>query len=272
MPRVHRVERPNDTSFFTPTQLMPRVLVESIMRGWAGWLREHLVAFPRLIGEHHCGVVVMSVAFRHEVPLTFFQTDALSFETQVRFTGNARFAEIDVGCSSDGRKVAHTRAVTRVVLMSDDAAMGAAPGELPADLQARLQPDELTADKPARPFKPRLDQVLAGGTLLAESSHDFMIHRHQCEVADQWSFIEIQAFAADGREKLIADHGDKEPFLRRGFREPIASFQAEFKLPMYFLDQARIHTRAYRFEDRLALVHRIEGSDGQTRAEALEEI
>jgi hypothetical protein len=93
-----------------------------------------------------------------------------------------------------------------------------------------------------------------------------------CEVADQWSYIELPGYTGASREKLIMAAAGAAPELVGGLRQPLRRFTAEFRRPLYVLDEVTVKTRAFAAGDRLAFIHRVirTGHDDQECAIAVE--
>ncbi len=135
-------------------------------------------------------------------------------------------------------------------------ALAAVPSRLSRSLLERLQPDEVDRERPKR-VVPDLVQELEKGEAIAEGSSPMMIHRHDCEVADQWSFIDVPNHVGAAREKLVLEHAGDIPALSSSLSNPLRSIDVELNRPMYLLDQGRISTKAYSKGGEVSFVHRL---------------
>jgi hypothetical protein len=112
-------------------------------------------------------------------------------------------------------------------------------------------------------FASELAREIEQAEPLVEGSLPLLIHRHCCEVADQWSFIELPAHATAARESLVLSHGGKRALLRESMKVPLRSVDIELSRPLYVLDQADAVTRVYHQGTQLDFVHRILGREGE---------
>jgi acyl-CoA thioesterase FadM len=241
------------------------------MNAFAGWVGAFLAPFPKLVSEHQCGLVVAGARVEYVAPLSFWDASTLTVESSVRFLKSGSLAEVRVRIVSDQVVRLSCAAICRVINLAGDASLSALPGKLPAGLSGRLAADEWVADAPIRPV-PALLCELADVPSIAQARRPMQIFRHMVEVADQWSFIEMAAFAGEGREALAAEQMDAQPLLRRGLSEPVRLIQMEYRRPMFLLDQGTIETQAQVLGERLFFTHRVLGDDGELRGIAIEEL
>lgn len=255
--RLVRFAVPTDTSLFTPLQLQPRFLLWLGMSGWVRWLGEHLVPFRRLIQEHRLGVVVLSVHLEYLQPFGFFDADEIVVEVGWRARMRGVVLQGDVSYIGDGKKVAEARSIVRPVRIQDPHSLAAVPSHLSRSLLGQFQPDEVDRERPDR-VVPALVQELERGEAIVEASSPLMIHRHDCEVADQWSFIDVPNHVAAARETLVLARAGDIPALTSALSDPLRSIDVELTKPMYVLDQGTIATRAYSNGGGVSFVHRLE--------------
>lgn len=261
MPRTVRWEVPNDTSLFTPHQLQPRAVGELAMSGWARWLRAHVVSFPKLIREHGVGVVVVGAEIEYLTSFGFLEADAFDAEAAVFVRKNGALFEVDLSCSAGGTPVVRVTTVVRTVLLADTQSLAATPGELPQPLLERFQPDE-RRESARRHLAPQVNALEASPEPLGAASRPFVVHRHLCEVADQWSFIIVPDLASEGREHLALASGAKVPSLRKGVSRPIKKIQFELSKPFYAFEHGTLETRAWSTAEGLAFVHTMRSPSG----------
>lgn len=258
MARTTTFQIPVDTSMFTPLQLQARSVFGLAMTGWARWLREHWVPFPRLIEEHGLGVVIAGLDLEYLRPFTFFDADAIdtAVTLAVRNRGDLLFLSLDVSPSDGSPPVARVSAVLRPVRISDGLVLSAAPTNLDLDALAGFEPDEVVTTT-----RPRLRTVVAelerGSSPVTTSSHTFTLHRHLCEAADQWSGIALSDITTEVRERLASGPGAGVDGLTAALVDPIRRIAIEFRRPAFFLDELTADCSAYERADGLVLLHRL---------------
>ena len=102
------------------------------------------------------------------------------------------------------------------------------------------------------------------GTALASTEESFRVHRHHCEVADQWFWPEALGFAAVGREELVVRHAASHAAVRAGLQAPVRNVEATSVRTYQFRDLGRVSTTAYQWRDRLSFVHELRLADSTT--------
>jgi len=254
--RLVRFAIPTDTSLFTPLQLQPRCMFWLGMSAWARWLQEHLVSFRHLIRDHRLGFVVLSAHLEYLQPFGFFDADELVVEAGFRARMGGVVLQGDYNYIGGGKKVAEARCILRPVRLQDLHSLAAVPSRLSPSLLDRFQPDEVDRERPER-VVPELVRELEKGQALAEASSPLMIHRHDCEVADQWSFIEVPSHVGAARERLALEHAGDSRALSSALSNPLRSIDAELNRPMYLLDQGTTSTKAYSNGGEVGFIHRL---------------
>jgi hypothetical protein len=71
------------------------------------------------------------------------------------------------------------------------------------------------------------------------------LFRSHCELADQWSFIEMLELATLARERFFAYDGSS-PVARDAVRAPVRDVGAVFRRPMFVFDECRVVTSTHR--------------------------
>lgn len=94
------------------------------------------------------------------------------------------------------------------------------------------------------------------GEQLASGRTHFRVHRHHCEVADQWYWAETLGFAAGAREELVMRQGKALPGLRRALAAPLRRVDVTW-LRGQFRDLFEVRTTAHQVGDELAFVHEL---------------
>ena len=266
MARTVSFDVANDTCLFTPLQLQPTAAFRFGMATWASWLRAHVMSFPSLVRDHQLGAVVAGMHVTYTRPFGFFDSDGLRVEGSVKIVKRGALFHVPmrvfaVGGPSDGAQVIELLGTVRPVQISE-ASLSATPIPVPAALAARFGADEIDDAAPvARPVVDWLATIERRAPL-AEARARVFCSRALCEIADQWSFVEVPGFGALGREQLVMEAGGREPRLRDGLRRPIRTIDVEYRAPAFAFDELEIHTRADPDGAGLVFTHRIAAATG----------
>ena len=257
MARTSSFEVPVDTSFFTPQQLQPRTALALAMQGFAHWTKEHLVSFPRMVREFGVGLVVARLQVDYLAPLGFFDSDTLEVTTGFRLVNKGTFVEGVATYSGNGAAAVELKGLMRPVLLGEAETLAARPGRFPAALQERFLPDEIISEPPAQSLRVLLRHLMEHEKPLVEGTYPFVVHRHACEVADQWSFIEIPGHVGASRENLIMSQGASFARVRSRLGNPLQSLSLELRRPYFLLDAGAVLTQAFVHEEQLLFLHRL---------------
>lgn len=249
MPRQDAFEAPVDPSQFGPLQMRPRALLALAMSGLARWLAAHVVPYPRLVDEHRTGLVFTLARLDYAHPdLRFADADWLVVTSRVRVSESGTYLALDVdiaarpspGADPD-RPVASFHADLRVVSIVERHALTALPGELAPGLLARFERSEVY--RPDRAALARDATPPEGAEVLAPVAFETVLCRSHCEVADQWSFIEVMELATAARERLLLLEEVPDAVGTMAVARPTGSLVAVFHRAMYLFDTCRISTR-----------------------------
>ena len=256
MKRTTRFEVPFETRHFTPFQLQTKALCEIANSGWSRWLKAHMIPFPQLIKQHRVSFVIAGLKLNYLHPLTFFDADSLeaTFAPTVRAGGKMIVWDIDF--AANDHQVAQARFATIPVLIRDEM-LSALPGLLPDTVYQQFTPEECLPDRPKRYVGELVQSIEENGRYLTSGTHPIFLHRHVCEVADQWSYTELTSHAAGSREMLALQQGQAFPDLIHGLSQPLRQVDAELARPYYAFDDGSVESKAYCYEGRLTLVHRL---------------
>jgi hypothetical protein len=263
MARLVEFEVPFDTSYFSAVQLQPRALSAVTWNALARWLRVHLVPFPQLIQRERCGLVVLGFSLEYLAPLGFFDADALVARAGLRAIRRGARAQLDVRFSAGGREVATTRLLLCPVAICEEVSLAAEPRPFGPELLARFHADEIDSSCPAR-VVPQRRATIERARAITQRISPFVIHRHACEVAEQWSWVDVAAHVESAREALALAEQQRCGLLRRALAEPMRRFDVELSRPYYSFDQGDIVSRAFETEGRLSLVHAFTSGGGAT--------
>ncbi|WP_193588416.1 hypothetical protein [Yersinia hibernica] len=144
-----------------------------------------------------------------------------------------------------------------LLVLSGDEALTARPGEIDEKLLQRFLPEEIDSSNTVRAVPKLLSKIENEGQLVTENNNVFTLYRHQCEVADQWCFIELPTLASTGREKLITSLDDDPADLRSTMGKPIKNIIAKLSCPFFLFDEGRVRTRAYLWNKQPVFVHHV---------------
>ena len=263
MPRAIDWEETVDTSTFSAVQLQPGVLASLAWNALARWLRTYIVSFPTLIAKESTGLVVMGFHLEYRDPVSFFDCEAFRVRGAFRIMRRGERGQLDLRLFSDSHELAIAQLIVRPVAILDPVSLGAEPAPMPESLLAQFEGDEVESASPERILPPRLAAVETTGSLLAEYTKPFFIHRHLSEVAEQWSWTEIPALVESARESLaLEDQSENKMMLRRCLSHRIARFDVEFSRPYFSFEPGEIVSRAYDVTGHLAFVHKFTSNRG----------
>jgi len=262
MPRIHHYELPLDTSLFSATQLLPRALLSLSMRGWAGWVREHLVSFSSMVRDYKTSVVVLGANLDFVEPFRFIDAEQMSVAFRVSARKGGAFVAAESEFTAGERVVARVQFLMKPVLMSDTESFSAVPGNLPDSLLSKFQSDEVSDSIPERLVAKHQAATESAGRLVGKASHPIVFYRHHCEVAEQWSYIEVPSHAAGARESMALAQSAERPEMRAALSRPLKAVYLELKRPFYLFDRGAIETSAYEVEGGMAFVHEIRSEIG----------
>ena len=250
---------PTDTSQFTALQLQPRAVLSLAWNGYARWLRENAIPLPRLIGERGFGTVIVGSRLDYLEPLSFFEADEL--EIRVRLSNwEDRIIVLNAEVSGAGRRVAEISVSLYPVDVQESTSLAAEASSIPPDVAAYLvshEDDTSGADVPSLDHSEYLRRLGEHGTQLVTIREIRTVLHHHCEVAEQWSFIELPGLVQSVREPLALDQHESWPELRMSLSMPLVSYSAELNRPIYVFDQFFIETIAHSFEGHLVFTHRL---------------
>lgn len=252
MEAVHRFDVATDTSQFTPDQLHAATVVSLGFQGWARWLREFLVPFPTLVHAEHVGVVVVTLIIRYVEPFRFQDGEVLSVSTSVSDSGGGRLLSLQTAIESEQRVVAEAETLLRVIALESDASLAGAPGRLPDRIAEKASTVMGRGGRIKRPARDLVNELRDVEPLLV-GRHDFVVHRHLCEVADQWSIVHVPSIAAAAREQLLLAGTDGPAGSALG--RPLSRVDIELSRPLFLFDEASVETAVHR--DATVFVHRI---------------
>ena len=273
MPRSVRFEVVTDTAQFTYLQIQPKSLLALCWNGYARWLKEHLFSFPTLIRDHHFGTVILSIDIEYLESLQFFDTDTIEVEVAVRVRRGGSRLELEAHFFGAEREAAQVLIVLCPVEIQDAETLTAAPAKLPDQLLEKFHSDEIDDGSPARQMPALLEQIAHPERLLVQGKAPFVIHHHYCEVAEQWSFIEVPNIVESVREAVALEHHEEHPLLRQCLNRPRRQINIELSRPYFIYESGLVASKIYQQQDRPALVHQLLSGrfDGEVHGTVVEQ-
>ncbi|GAB2596866.1 hypothetical protein GCM10027168_32090 [Streptomyces capparidis] len=262
MPRSSSYEVVLDTGLFTPTRLQPTAVARLAFQAGTRWMRDHVGSHRTLLTEHKVGFVLWAWELEYDRPLGFFDADEARVEVRGRVRGpRASQFEAEMTLTGPAGVAVRTRAASVPLRLSGDLALSGAPTALPEKVVAAFRPDEVERSV----FRSRVPALRAAlereGELLAEHTCGFRVHRHHCEVADQWYWAETLGFAGGAREECVLRHGSAAPELRRGLVDGVRRIDVTWLRAGQLWDLLHVRTTAYRHAGDVVFVHEL-GLDG----------
>ncbi|GAA1987472.1 acyl-CoA thioesterase [Kitasatospora viridis] len=263
MPRRSAFELVLDASLFTPVQLQPVAVGRLGFQAGTRWLRDHVASHRTLVTEHKVGLVLWSWQLEYLEPLRFEDADQVDVEVTGRVRG-PRASQLEVAMTVTGPAgvAVRTTAASVPLRLSGDRALSGAPARLPEDLLAGFPEDEVERSSHLSRV-PGLTAALerADEPLGPPESLPVRIHRHHCEVADQWYWAESLGFAGSAREEYVRKHGRTSPVLRRALSGGLHRLDVTWLRAGQLWDDLVVRTTAHRHEDGLAFVHRLDPAE-----------
>ncbi|MFB7664816.1 acyl-CoA thioesterase [Kitasatospora sp. NPDC056138] len=258
MPRSSTYEVVLDASLFTPTQLQTTAVGRLAFQAGTRWMRDHVCSHRTLVSEHQVGLVLWAWQLEYEQPLRFLDADEVLVDVRARVRGpKSSQLEMEMTLSGPAGVAVRTRAASVPLRLSGDLALSGAPTTLPPSLVAAFHDDEVERSPYLSPVRRLVGAFERDGELIASDTTAFRVHRHHCEVADQWYWVESLGFAGGAREEFVMRHGRKAPELRRAMTEGIRRVDVTWLRAGQLWDLLEVRTTAYRQGEELAFVHEL---------------
>lgn len=255
MPRNSYFEVLNDTSLFDTRQMLPRTVLAQAMNAWVHWANDHLKPFPTLIKEHHFGVVVVRQSIRYERPFDFFSAKGFTARANVMLHPKRHLLLGELDFMNGDERFVRLDCAMRPLAIESQGDLGAMPSRVEGAVLKMFRPDEVRQEPLERPMRKALAE-LAELQPLASAIHPLRLSRHECEAADQWSYIEVGANAARARELMVINApAAQRSALQAGLSHPISQIEIEIDRPLFLFDEAQIETRAYATPQGLVFLH-----------------
>jgi hypothetical protein len=260
LPRSCAFEVPVDTGLFTPLNLQPTAVCRLAFNAAGRWLSQYAISHRLLVAEHQTGLVVWSVELTSGDPVGYFDADCLGLVVTGRVRGGGTQFECDVEVRGPVGRATRMRACCVPLRLDAGPALAGAPARLGPEVMAAFRADEIDSRPHLSPLPGLRAAIAGGGAKLAQGRMPFVIHRHQCEVADQWFWPEAISLAGSGREELVRTEAENIPGLRLAMKAPVDRLDLLFSRPFYLFDEGEVLSTAYQWEGRLAFVHELVGT------------
>jgi len=255
MPRWSTHQVPADTGLFTPVGLQPTAIFRLAFAAAGQWLNRYAVSHRRLLSEHHTGFVIWAAQFIADAPTSFLDGDCLEIKMMGRVRGDGTQFECQGEVASASGCAARLQACCVPLRLAGDAALSGVPARLAQDVMAAFLPDEIDKRPHRSPVPGMRASVTTEGRLLASREMPFTIHRHQCEVADQWFWPEAASLASASREDLARAEVEGLPRLRAALASPVRQLDLVFNRPFFLFDEGAVVSSAFDWQDRLVFIH-----------------
>ncbi|KPC64694.1 hypothetical protein [Streptomyces chattanoogensis] len=254
------------TTQSSPLQLRPRALLDMAINGFARYLAEHLLPCPTLVHKHGTVVVRTLRLDGLASDLCFAHASWLDVGMGIRTTVSdaGEWPGITLNYRTDDRPAARARLVLRGLSVAEPDSLSAQPGRLPESLLARFPADGRWSTDEFRDHTHTMRPFDSDPELLAPQEGETSLTRSRCEVADQWSFIEMTEPATTARERTFGQPGLPADAVRQAVAAPVRSLMASFQRPLFVFDRCRTLTHAHRTPDgdQTVFAHAIHAGPG----------
>ena len=236
-------------------------------------MRIHFVSYRRGIQEYGLSWVIVGIEIDYQDRVTYFDADAFETVVEAVKLRKSRMLDFEVAFQIPGKRIATVQIRLFALKVTDEASLSAIPGRVERPLLDLFSADEIDGYARLGINTSWLQHIERNGSPLGTGVYPFSIHRHLCEVADQWCFTELAGLVGAGRECLVAAQRNDAADLFRGLSSPMKALKADLRHAYFFFDEGRVETRSYLLNDRVYFVHRLFSRDNQkdTYATVLEE-
>jgi len=247
--RTIAFETPTNPLQFDAQQIRPRVVLGLSITALARWFATHLVPYPRLVHDYRSGFVFTTTRLDSALPvLQFSDAEWLAVAGQATLSDSAKYLHLrsDIAArrqneSHASRHVATFEADMRIVNVVEPHALTALPGTLPESLAAKFKPEEIY--HPDRTAIARASTPPEGTEIFHHTGPETTVCRSHCEVADQWSFIEVTELLTTERERLFSSGAAPDHISRMAVANPMRSITSVFQRALYTFDTFQVITR-----------------------------
>ncbi|WP_194837602.1 hypothetical protein [Nocardia sp. XZ_19_369] len=245
MPRQVEFDVALTTTQFSPFQLRPRILLELMSEGFARSMVTHIVPFRELLIEHRTAVVVQLASIDYRAPdLRFDEAEWLTTRASLRTSPTGDRLCMNIHFHAGSREVAQGALILRVVRLADADSFAARPGVLPEEVRARFTDEDVHNQDLRQALQDTAADMPTGTPDLLREWRTLLCRSH-CEVADQWSFIEMIELATQARERLSDDAAGGSSTRQLVMVAPLRALRALFRRPMFVLDECAIVTSVH---------------------------
>ena len=271
MPMLYKSEILHQTSDFDSFQILPRSILAMGMASWAGIIKKNIHSFPTLIKDFNLGLVVVSTNIKYLEPYDFFSGVSYTVSNEMWITPDRKLLVWDISfIDSSGKKFISLDALGRAVKI-DPMSWGAVPTDIEPPLLEFFGKEDYFTNEISRPVDDCL-KSLKHHQPIAENEITKRIYRHECEAADQWSFIEIGKNAANAREEMLLECNPAENLVgmvKGLLNKPVSKINTVIKRPLFLFDQYKIASSLYKTESEFIVVHRFLSTVGRSKEHAI---
>src|SRR2546423_1345060 len=261
-----------DTGLFTPLGLQPTAVCRLGFNAAGRWLSENALSHRRLVAEYRTGFVLWSAQLMFDEPVMFFDADCLEIKVMGRIRGGGTQFELEVEVGGASGTATRMQACCVPLHLDGNAALSGVPARLVPDVIEAFHSNEIEVRPHRSPAPGIRAAIVKDGAVLARGRTPFVIHRHQCEVADQWYWPEAVSLASGGREELVKVDSERVPLLSLALSTPLRRLDLLFNRPFFLFDEGTVLSSAHEWKGRLVFVHELVGSEGgEPRALAIEQ-
>lgn len=259
-PRDLKIIQPVESSLFNPVQFQTRSLLSSTMSAMWSWFNQRLkVSFPMMISEFNQSLVIVACEVEYAKDYGFFEGSEFEHGVDsVQIRQKDMLCDIHYSFKAHGQIFARVRIVYRFLVLNGDDSLSASPGKINPAILNRFLPNEIDPAPVSRLLPMRLKNIEEHATPKAKGRYEFVLYRHLCEVADQWSFIEVPAFASQGRELMVRNNRDEFLNLSPAMNLPLKSVLVKYSAPFFLFDEGAVETTLWESKNNaLVFVHRV---------------
>ncbi len=263
MGRILKFDMPVDTGYFTPVQVQPRILTSLTWNALARWLKEYAISPSVMINKEHFGLVVLGFDIQQFKALKFADAEVLEIMTSLEVLKNGSRVRLANEFRNSGQNDIFAKVgLTLIpVAIDDPESLAAHPANLHQRILDHFDPDEIKPDSAPRILPELREDIEQNGKFLVERNHQFTLHRHLCEVADQWAWYELPCVMEANTEQIAREASAETAILKRSLSEPLNSLAVEFSKPYFWQDQGLLCSKAYEWSGKLAFVHELRGTN-----------
>lgn len=252
-----------DPTLFSPIQFHPHALLEFGVNDVCAWFIKYLgVSIARQLKDYQQSMVVVGCEINYARPFQFF--DAAEFTAildKVRLRQSNTVLEFFHVFAAQEEVFARVILHWKLLRLDGAAALSAVSGHMHESLLVRFKEEEIDSSPIQRKLLTYVSEVECSSPVCVEDSLDITLHRHQCEVADQWTFFQLTSLVAQARECLVMSKAAAQYRMSKVLGVPLKQVAMELSCPVYLFELMRVHTKLYKWQGQWVFIHRIYNVD-----------